>query len=353
MTGATGVNEVTGVTKVIGVTGVTKETGVTWVTGVSWVTNVTGLTSVTGLTGVTRMMGGHRGSANLYIGSKDTPDEAARARFYGMDEDGFGTIGLKLMEGSNFSGDFRLDSSSVIINETAASKLGDVAIGDFIDVFREEDHLRAKVIGVVQDFHYESFHDEIGPVVIGHYRNPFQGIDDIVIRFEAGPLSETLASVEVIHNRFDENDVMTWEFLDDMMQRAYERELIFRKIFGISSTLALVIAILGVIGMVAYNITNRKKEFGIRKVLGASFLDLIRAQGIDIFKYLGLSVLVALPVSWFLAARWLDDFAYRIGLGPWPFAIAVFFVGLVSASTILLLGFRSAAENPVKSLRYE
>ncbi len=306
------------------------------------------------VTGLTRMMGGPRGSANLYVATTEDPERKWRMRFYGMDKDGLKTVGLELLHGMNFTGTYSFDSASVLLNETGAAKFGGInALGKHLEISVDEDFLRAKVVGIVQDFHYESFHDEIGPVVIGHYNNMFQSLDDIVIRLAGGDIVKSLERIENIHNKYDRNDVMTWGFMDDMIQRAYEKELVYRKIFTGSAIASLIIAILGVIGTLSYNIANRTKEFGIRKVLGASFVQLLILQSKDVIKFIILSSAVAIPVTWMLASGWLNSFSYRIRLDLFPFLVVVASITITAMAIIYLIGFRVARESPVKSLRDE
>ncbi|MEM7297105.1 MAG: ABC transporter permease, partial [Bacteroidota bacterium] len=185
------------------------------------------------VTGLTRMISGYRSGTAVEVSSSEFPDETSPMRYYGMDEDGISTLELAMVAGAGFSGIKAQDSISVLINETAAELYGGhEAIGKLVKIQETGgDELNARIIGIVSDFHYRSLRKSIGPVVIGHYNNPFVSLDDIVIQLSGFNTMGVLGSIEEIHNRFDTNKVMTWEFMDDMVQREYEEELIFRNVF--------------------------------------------------------------------------------------------------------------------------
>lgn len=238
------------------------------------------LPGVSDVTGVTRMISGYRSGTSVSLSDFETPDEKQSGKFYGVDADGISALGIELAQGEDFSGSNSLDSISILLNETAAKKYGgNEVIGKYLEIEEiGDDKLKAKVIGIVKDFHYRSLHDPIGPVVIGSYNNPFVSLDDIVIRLNGHNTVATLSAIEQIHHTYDTNDVMTWEFMDDMVQRSYEKEQVFRNIFVGASLLSFCIAILGMIGLTSYSVIARTKEIGIRKILGATFLNILKIE---------------------------------------------------------------------------
>lgn len=312
---------------------------------------------ISGVTGLTRMISGYRSSVGVFSNDLDNPDQQYPMRFYGMDEDGLNTLEILLESGSDFSGQKSLDSSSVILNQTAAELYGGHSvIGEWITISDEEGEgteFRAKVIGVVRDFHYRSLHESIGPVVIGYYINPFQGLDDIVVRLSGNDLSSTLSFIEEVHNKYDENDIMTWEFMDDMIQKSYMKEQLFLNVFVGGSIIALVIALLGIIGLISYNIVSRSKELGIRKVLGAGYLHLLSLQGKTYLIYLLLAAVVVTPLIWIFASSWLNEYAYRINLTSVPFLVSVILILFCTVLTIWLINHRTIRTNAVEALRNE
>ncbi len=307
------------------------------------------------VTGLTRMISGYRSGTAVEVNPMDKPDEKTSMKFYGMDEDGLSTLGLSLVAGVDFTGIAGQDSISVIINQAAAEIYGgNKAIGKLIKIQETGgDELNARVIGIVNDFHYRSLRKSIGPVVIGHYNNPFVSLDDIVIQLSGNNTLLTLDQIERIHNTFDTNKVMTWEFMDDMVQRAYEKEATFRNVFIGASLISFIIALLGMVGLSSYNVISRKKETAIRKILGAGFFNLIVQHTREFIKFLLAASLISVPLCWWLASQWLVNFEYRITISPTIFIAVIVFLFLITALVILLVGGKSMRSNPVESIRYE
>ena len=311
---------------------------------------------ITNVTGLTRMISGYRSSTGVNAVDQSNPEQKYAMRFYGMDKDGLQTLNFNLLKGKNFSGAKSKDSTSIFLNETAAALYGgEKIIGEWITLTSDEENTQfdAQVIGIIKDFHYRSLHDVIGPVVIGYYLNPFEGLDDIVIRIAHNDIPETLSFIESVHNKFDENGVITMEFMDDMVQRSYEKEMLFRNVFFGASIISLVIALLGIVGLISFNVVARTKEFGIRKVLGANYLHLLSLQGKAFVRFMLVAITIAIPVTWWLASRWLIDFAYRIDLTLTPFLIAFIIVLASSMISLWLIVHKSVRKNPVESIRYE
>lgn len=310
---------------------------------------------VKSVTGLTRMIGGYRAGVSVNTNALDSPEEKLPMRFYGMDVDGISTLGLELVYGNNFTGVQSLDSTSILLNEAAAEKYGGNSIvGKYLLAEESGDNnLRAKVIGIVNNFHYQSLHNEIGPVVIGHYNNPFVSLDDIVIQLSGFNTLRALESIEQIHGKYDTRDMLTWEFMDDMAQRAYAQEQIFRNIFIGASLLSFCIALLGMIGLTSYSVTAKTKEIGIRKILGASFLGILNMEVKELAKFLTLSAVISIPLSWWLANSWLTNFEYRITISPLSFMAVILLMLVVSFLVVFLVGRKIAASPPVEAIRCE
>ncbi len=310
---------------------------------------------IKGVTGFTRMISGYRSGTSVSVNQLETPDEIVPMRFYGMDENGLSLLEFQLLYGQNFSGIHSLDSTSVFLNETAAEKYGgENIVGKFIEIEElGDDKLRAKVIGIVKDFHHQSLHAEIGPVVIGYYLNPLVSLDDIVIQLSGFNTLQTLEAIEQIHARYDTREMLTWEFMDDMVQRAYEDEQVFRNIFVGASILSFCIALLGMIGLTSYSITSKTKEIGIRKILGASFYSILNMETKELAKYLGVSTIIAIPISWWFTYTWLMNFEFRIGISPLTFIAVIAFILLATILVVFLVGRKVAASPPVEAIRYE
>lgn len=313
------------------------------------------LPDVEQVTGLTRMISGYRSGTAVEVSLPDQPDDHIAMKYYGMDQDGISTLELEILAGQGFSGIKAQDSISVLINETAAKQYGgQQAIGKLINIQETGgDQLQVRVIGMVGDFHYRSLRKTIGPVVIGHYQNPFVSLDDIVIQLSGFNTIATLEKIEAIHNNYDTNRMMTWEFMDDMVQREYETEEIFRNVFVGASVISFFIVILGMIGLSSYNVTSRKKEIAIRKILGAEFLSLIDQYIKEFVRILAVASLVAIPTCWWLASQWLRGFEYRIDISPFFFAGIIISMVLITCIVIVLVSAKILKSNPVNSIRYE
>ena len=231
---------------------------------------------------------------------------------------------------------------------------GNEAVGKLIKIQETGgDELQARIIGVVKDFHYRSLRKTIGPVVVGHYNNPFVSPDDIVIQLSGFNTIVTLEKIESIHNSFDTNKVMTWEFMDHMVQREYEEEAIFRDVFIGASVISFCIAILGIIGLSSYNVIARRKEIAIRKILGAGFLNLINQHALEFVKFLILVSIVSIPMCWWLASQWLVNFEYRVNISPFIFTGVILIVMMITFVVVLAVGSKAIKSNPVNLIRYE
>ncbi|MEO9872502.1 ABC transporter permease [Ekhidna sp.] len=305
--------------------------------------------------GLTRMISGYRSGTAVEVNALGNPKGKIAMKYYGMDQDGISTLELSLVAGQGFSGMKGQDSISVLINETAAKMYGgNGAVGQLIKIQETGgDELQARIIGVISDFHYRSLRKTIGPVVIGHYHNPFVSLDDIVIQLSGFNTISTLEKIETIHNSFDTNKVMTWEFMDDMVQREYEKEAIFRNVFVSASIVSFFIAVIGMIGLSSYNVVARRKEIAIRKIMGAGFLDLIHQHTREFVKFLLIASAVSVPLCWWLASQWLIGFEYRVSISPLIFLAVILFVLAITCLVILTVSNKTIKSNPVNSIRYE
>ncbi len=311
---------------------------------------------VSAVSGLTRMISGYRTGVDVAMKDPTDHERQKTAQFYGMDSDGIEALELRLLLGERPSGNRYLDSTMIYLNETAASWYGDNdIIGQWIEISDDEgeDILKARVAGIIEDFHYSSLHEPIGPVVIGYLNNPFQSIDDIVIRIRGDDLSETLAYIEEVHNRYDENDVMTWEFLDDMVVRAYKREMIIRDVFVGAASIAFAIAVIGMISLLSLTAIEKTKELGIRKILGANYIGLITLQAKSFMSFASIAAMLGIPIVWVLSSNWLDSFAYRAGFSVLPFAAAIGTVVLSTLIIVWIINHSVISRNPVQSLRHE
>jgi putative ABC transport system permease protein len=235
-----------------------------------------------------------------------------------------------------------------MINETAARALGwtpQEAVGKHFTHMGGE----RTIIGVVKDFHMQSMHFPIEPLIILHSPNVMQYIS---ARVQTEDLPETAASLERSLKRFTPYP-FEYQFLDEQFDELYKSEVRLGETIGFFTILALLIASLGLFGLAAFAAEQRTKEIGIRKVLGAKVTGLVALLSIDFLKLVAFAFVVGAPVAFFAMQRWLEDFAYRIDLGPGVFILAG---GAALAIALLAVSYqsvRAALADPVKSLRYE
>ncbi len=276
----------------------------------------------------------------------------ANIRYVAADMDFIPTYGIKIVAGRGFSRDFSTDTSAFLINEEAVKVLGfksnEQAIGkDFGYGMRT-----GKLVGVFNDFHFESLHQKIAAMVlvIPKSENSFNGIS---IKLNGNNISAALAHIEDTWKKFLPQTPYQYNFLDDNFDKLYKTEERQKILLGIFACLAIFIACLGLFGLSAFAITQRIKEIGIRKVLGASVSSIVRLLSTDFLKLVVISAIFAFPVAWYAMYSWLQDFAYRISIPWWIFLASLIIAALIALFTIGFQAIKAAVANPVKSLRTE
>ena len=283
-------------------------------------------------------------------GAEET--ELITMHFLGIDEDFLDTYEINLKQGRAFSMDFATDSSSVLLNETAARMLGiDAPGGQMVNI--PATPFEGRVVGIVEDFHFRSLHEAIGPLVLGYWSNPVRVIDYFTARIDGGDLPATLDALRAVGERFDPSHPFEFNFLDQRLNDFYETEARVGKLFGIAAFLAVVIACLGLFGLASFTAEQRTKEIGVRKVLGASVGGIVVLLSKDFLKLVALAFVVAAPVAYVAMDRWLNDFAYRIDLTAGIFLMTGLAALGIAIITVSYQSIRAALANPVESLRYE
>ncbi|NII24333.1 FtsX-like permease family protein [Pseudoflavitalea sp. X16] len=262
---------------------------------------------------------------------------------------------MKLLAGRNFSlldynADFaKLDN--LIINETALRQLGfaspEEAVGKSVMAFNRT----WEIIGVVADFHQKSLKSGIEPVLL--LPNLLGRYSQFSVKVDPQHLPETIEAIQKVYASYFPGNVFDYYFLDEKFNRQYSNDYLFGKVFSLFAALAILIACLGLSGLSLLTSTQRTREIGIRKVLGASATSIVLLLSKDFIKLVLLAIIIASPVAWYMMHLWLQDFVYRIDISWWIFASA----GLLSlVIALLVIGFhtaRSAIANPTKSLRAE
>ncbi|MBL7993224.1 MAG: ABC transporter permease [Candidatus Kapabacteria bacterium] len=292
--------------------------------------------------------GGWRNNSILFTGKDNV---SAAVQQWNVDADYVPTLGMEIVQGRNFSTAFASDSLGVIINQTAAKKFygAENPLGKTVRTPNESKKEIYTVIGVVKDFHFESLRETIQPLVM-FYGTKFGGT---VIRFNAAETASVLAQVESTWKRLSPQKPFEYKFMDDSFREIYKSEQRIGAILGVFTALAIAIACLGLFGLAAFTAEQRTKEIGIRKVLGASVASIIGLLSKDFLKLVGIAIVVAVPLAWYGMSAWLRDFAYRVELSWWMFALAAAASVVIAFLTVAGQSWRAAQSNPVQSLRSE
>lgn len=268
-----------------------------------------------------------------------------------VDQDYIETLGMKMAAGRNFSREFPTDSSAALINETAASLLGfDDPVGKKIYTYNDQNEPVAfHVIGVVKNFNFESLRQHIGPLcmTLGNYTAL------TAFRVNSDNLPVLIKQVEAKWKAMVPGMAFSYRFLDDSFDDMYRTEQRIGKIAITFAMMAILIACLGLFGLVTYAAERRVKEIGIRKVLGATIIHITGMLSIDFLKLVMIAAIIAFPIAWWAMHKWLQDFAYRVSISWWVFIIAGFVTAVIALLTVSFKAINAAIANPVESLRNE
>jgi ABC-type antimicrobial peptide transport system permease subunit len=257
------------------------------------------------------------------------------------------TLDLKLIDGRDFSAAYATDTvSAVVINETMVRQLG---VKNPIGVTLNTDN-KHKVIGVVKDFHFESLHRQIEAVTF--FMNGFS-INYIFVKIAPDHVDETIALLKKTYNEVAPKSEFQGSFLDENTNNQYKKEERLSQMFFSAATLAIILSCLGLFAIAIMVISQRTKEIGVRKVLGASVVSITAMLSADFLKMVGVAIVIASPVAWWLMTQWLADFAYRTEIQWWIFAITALLAVAIAFLTVSFQAIRAALTNPTKSLRSE
>ena len=264
------------------------------------------------------------------------------------DENFLKTFGMQLVAGRFFSDDFKADDSSYVVNETALKAMGmttATAIGQKIAMNDRE----GTIIGVVKDFNFKPVQQPIEPLVI---RNNFAG-GYLVMRTSPDNIPHIIEQIKEVFGRIYTDYPFSYGFVNEDLSKLYVTEQRMGKLFTIFSVLSIIIATLGLFGLTTYAVQRRTKEIGIRKVLGASVAGVIVLLSKDFIKLVLIATIIAIPIAWYAMNSWLQDFAYRIELRWWMFALVGLLAVIIALMTVSFQSVKAALVNPVKSLRSE
>lgn len=276
----------------------------------------------------------------------------ADIKYVVADEEFISAYGIKAVAGRAFSKSFSLDTSAFMLNEAAVQALGFKTNEEAIGRNFGYGARRGKIIGVFNDFHFESLHQRIVPLVMLVPRDP-GSYARISVKVEGATIPASLLHMESTWRKFLPETPYEYTFLDENFARLYKAEQLQQSIFTIFSILAIFIACLGLFGLSALTISQRIKEIGIRKVLGADVSTIVILLSKDFLKLVVIAAVIAFPVAWLAMSKWLEDFSYRTSIPWWVFPLAGVMAAVVALITISFQAIKAAIANPVKSLRTE
>jgi putative ABC transport system permease protein len=273
-------------------------------------------------------------------------------QFWKVDYNYIPTMGMEMIDGRNFSRSFGSDSLGMILNEAAVKSTGfENPIGKkvYTSFGPNEPAIPYTIIGVVKNFNYESLRQNVGPLSFVLGNNSWVSI----YRFNTSDVSKLVSTIESKYKDMAPGMPFNYHFLDDSFDNMYRQEQRVGKVALTFSFLAIIIACLGLFGLATYIAEQRTKEIGIRKVLGATVTNIVGMLSKDFIKLVLISFAFATPIAWWFMNKWLQDFASRIDLSWWIFALTGITALLIALVTLSFQAIRAAISNPVKSLRTE
>ncbi len=296
---------------------------------------------------------GYRNTDAFFTTPALDQQSAISMQSWNVDENYIPTLGIQVIKGRNFSRSFPTDSAAIILNEAAVKFLS--ANGSLNKKIYVLSDIKTKkindyhIIGIIKNFNFNSLRDVVTPLALF----PAKETSSIAVRLNTTNVSTVLAQVKNKWQSMVTGQPLEYAFMDEQFNSLYSAEQQTGRIFMSFAVLAILIACLGLFGLVAYAAEQRIKEIGIRKVLGASVMNIVRMLSLDFLKLVAVAAIIAFPVAWWAMNKWLQDFAYRIHIGWWVFALAGITALLIALITVSFQAIKAAVANPVKSLRTE
>jgi putative ABC transport system permease protein len=293
------------------------------------------------------------GNAIAYSEAENNKGEMStlNLNLYDVDYDFIPEYGIKLVAGRAFRRDFGTDSTQAfVLNQAAVKQLGYTMANDAIGRKFSQWGRKGSIIGVVQDFHFQSLQQQVKPLC---FRINPHNIGLFTLRLQGGGIPATIQAIEAKWKQLAPQRPLSYSFLDKNFDKQYAAEDRFGQLFFYFAVLAILISCLGLLGLASYSTSQRTREIGIRKVLGATIPGIIHMLSKEFLGLVGMAALIAFPIAWLGMHHWLKDFAYQISISGWVFAIAGILAITIAIVTISFQALKAAMANPVKSLRSE
>ena len=265
-------------------------------------------------------------------------------------------MGIEITEGRDFRAEDANQQSGVYIFNETARKRFDMEVGTRIEPYNESDVAYGEIIGFVSDVKFASFRKQVGPMAFYVWGTHNWGWREssAYIKMKAGADKRaTMAHIHATLGEFGPGQVFNVRFYDEVVQQMYDKELALSTLITLFSLIAIFISIVGVFGLVIFESECRRKEIGIRKVVGASTADIIILFNKVYFKILLICFVIATPLAWYAVHRWLENFAYSTPMYWWVYLLAFVIVGAITAATITFQSWHVANDNPINAIKTE
>ena len=286
-------------------------------------------------------IGGHLPGGN--------PVEQISIKYNGISEGYFNTVGTQLLVGR----DVRLeDENQVIVNKATIDVFNiklEEAIGKKILSTYEDETYTYEIVGVTENFHFASLKEEVIPLLLSNDTN----LDWLLVRIETGDFENILGEMETQWKQFNKSTPFVYNFVDKETEKLIIEEKRLANISVVFTALAILISCLGLFGLISFIAEQKKKEIGIRKVLGASVSSVLKMLTKDFVILIVVAFVIAAPIAYYLMDNWLQDFMYRISISWWVFVVAGMVTMLITLLTVSFQAVKTATSNPVDSLRSE
>ncbi|TVZ58346.1 putative ABC transport system permease protein [Flavobacteriaceae bacterium MAR_2010_105] len=289
----------------------------------------------------------------LFYKEGQNMDLAKHVFFNRVDHDFLKTLEIKLVAGRLFSEPFA-DSTGIVLNEKAIGEFGfntaEDAIGKKIFTERQSTLYSNEIVGVVKDFHFKDLKSPITPFAFALELNNY---NYMVVHVEEDKISKAIAEISSVWTKSNPNQPLEYTFLNEDFQKNYVSENRLSSIVGYFTLVAILISCLGLFGLISFSADQRKKEIGVRKVLGASISNIVKTLSVEFLVLVLIAILLALPLAYWAMDKWLQEFAYSVGLSWWLFGIAASITLLIAMLTVSHQAVKAAIANPVINLRTE
>jgi putative ABC transport system permease protein len=313
------------------------------------------LAAVKGSGTTRRLPGNEMSRASDVYRIDDSTSDRFTLDIFGLSYDLMDVFDMKILAGRKFA---RTDHNAelkyvhnAILNEKSLQLLGfstpEEAVGKQVSVFGKT----YDIVGVVKDFHMQSLHHNINPMVLMPLSYTRQSA--FAVKLNTTNIQQTVAAIRAKYEAWFPGNLFDYYFLDESYNAQYQNDRLFGKVFSIFTMFTILIACFGLFGLSLYTVKTRIKEIGVRKVLGASVVNIVMLLSRDMVKLVLIANIIAFPVSWWVMNSWLNDFAYRVDIGWWVFVLAIVIALLIAMGTLSFQAIKAAIRNPVKSLRTE